>query len=322
MKNYQSFDEFKEDWNNPDYQFELSTSGSTGKPKKNLLSRTKIVISCQNTGSAIPGIQTQKSLCALPTGKMGGFMQLARALQWDTTCEVQKPSSNPMLFLSPSHDFENISLSSLQVHTILNHDDSRMKLRRFKTVLVGGGMFDAKLIQSFQDFNNTSVFVTYGMTETYSHVALQKLPSTSYQPLPGVEIKLGKRDEICIRSEITDHRWLVTNDIGEMLKNGSFKVLGRLDNVVVSGGLKFQLEDIEAIIQEHMEGPYFLSKKEDVVLGEKLVLVTPNKEINLGVINSLIDKSMGKYARIQEIIHQEVILDGVTGKVQRIINVV
>lgn len=321
MKNYRSFDEFKEDWNNLDFQFELSTSGSTGKPKKKFLSRAKIVLSCQNTASAIPGIQTQKTLCALPTNKMGGFMQMARALQWGIICEVHKPSSNPMTPLSTSHDFENISLSSLQVHTILNHADSRKKLRRFKTVLVGGGMLDATLIQSFQDFDRTSIFVTYGMTETYSHVALQKLPSDSYQPLTGVEIKLGKGNEICIRSEITDHQWLMTNDIGEMLKDGSFKVLGRIDNVVVSGGLKFQIEDIEAIIQEHIEGPYFLSKKEDVVLGEKLVLVTPNKEINLGVLNSLIEQSMGKYARIQEIINQEVILDGVTGKVQRIINV-
>ena len=67
---------------------------------------------------------------------------------------------------------------------------------------------------------------------------------------------------------------LVTNDIAEIAPDGRrFRIRGRRDNVVCSGGLKLQIEEMEARLQPHLNVPYMISKRPDDKFGEAVVLL-------------------------------------------------
>jgi O-succinylbenzoic acid--CoA ligase len=96
------------------------------------------------------------------------------------------------------------------------------------------------------------IYHTYGMTETVSHVALRRLngpaASDNFTPLPGVQLGLDERGCLTIRAPMTRGELLVTNDLVELHPDGSFRWLGRWDNVINSGGVKVQVEKVEAAL--------------------------------------------------------------------------
>ena len=116
------------------------------------------------------------------------------------------------------------------------------------------------------------------MTETLSHIALRRVSgphrSQRYTALPGVTLQTDQRHCLVITSpDIGAHR-LATNDIAQLSPDAStFLILGRCDNVVCSGGLKHQVEELEARLQSSLPCPFFLTGVPDAVLGEALTLV-------------------------------------------------
>ena len=96
------------------------------------------------------------------------------------------------------------------------------------------------------------VYHTYGMTETATHIALRRLNgperSDAFVPLPGVELALDDRGCLAIRGAVTAGAWLQTNDIVDLRSDGSFVWLGRWDNVINTGGIKVQIEQVEAAV--------------------------------------------------------------------------
>ena len=79
---------------------------------------------------------------------------------------------------------------------------------------------------------------------------------------------------------------LVTNDIVEIesyiynkVEKLRFRIKGRKDNVICSGGIKIQIEEVEALLKPHLEKPFMLAKKKDEKFGEIAVLLSENKEI-------------------------------------------
>ena len=117
------------------------------------------------------------------------------------------------------------------------------------------------------------------MTETLSHIALRRLsgPEASewYTPFPSVSVSLN--DEGCLvidAPEVCKER-LVTNDIAELATNNhSFRILGRKDNVICSGGIKIQAEEVERMLKAHLRVPYLIGKRPDKKFGEVVVLLT------------------------------------------------
>ena len=118
------------------------------------------------------------------------------------------------------------------------------------------------------------------MTETLSHIALRRLngPEASdwYTPFPSVRLALSPDNCLIIEApEVCPDR-LVTNDIAELTPGDSprFRILGRKDNIICSGGLKIQAEALERQLRPHLHAPFIITKRPDEKFGEIVVLLT------------------------------------------------
>lgn len=273
-------------WESRQDTFSLQTSGSTGQPKAFTLQRERVIASCEATGKAL-NIQPEDSVfCALPVCKIAGWMQVVRALVWKVKLEVAEPSSNPLAGADSGCSIT--SLTAMQLFHILHDPISLAALNRFRVVLIGGGSVSESLEQSLANAHPVC-YHTYGMTETYSHIALRKLNSgAAFQPLPGINIRLNDSGCLCISGDVTGGDWLETNDIAT-LTDGGFVIHGRIDNVINSGGIKIQAEQIELQVQKLLqipEGSFVYFGIPDELLGEKPALIYNPKLVDLSATDT------------------------------------
>ena len=129
------------------------------------------------------------------------------------------------------------------------------------------------------------------MTETLSHVALRRLngPDASewYTPFDGVDVSLNENNCLVINAPMVHEGQLVTNDIAcvqtllpsemvgdEAKRNVRFRILGRKDNVICSGGLKIQIEEVERLLRPHLSVAFLITRANDEKFGEAVVLLT------------------------------------------------
>lgn len=238
------------DWKKGKQEFVLYTSGSTGKPKPIHLQRDKIIYSANLTAKTF-GLQAGDTLlCCLGVNYVAGFMMVMRALVLNCNLYVTPARGNPLQDI----DLENTKLDfaafvPLQLDAIYNNGEKYfLALDKMKAIIVGGAAVSPVLEEKLQVLQ-VPVYHTYSMTETYTHVAIRRLngkhKSDSYFPLPEVELNQDERGCLVVKSTITDNKPLATNDLVEFQQDGSFKLLGRIDNVINSGGIKIQAEEVE-----------------------------------------------------------------------------
>lgn len=119
------------------------------------------------------------------------------------------------------------------------------------------------------------------MTETLSHIALRRIngPEASdwYTPFPSVGVSVSADDCLVIDAPEVCAERLVTHDIVELVQTEQgtrFRILGRKDNVICSGGIKIQAEEVERLLRPHLSAPYIITKRADTKFGEIVVLLT------------------------------------------------
>ena len=170
----------------------------------------------------------------------------------------------------------------LQVYNTLQVPEERERLMQVEHLIIGGGAIDEAMETELRQFPN-AVWSTYGMTETLSHIALRRIsgPEASewYTPFPSVHLSLSDEGCLIIDAPEVCAEPLITNDIAEFAPHGEgrgvvFRILGRKDNVICSGGLKIQAEELERQLRPHMRVPFIISKRPDEKFGEVVVLVT------------------------------------------------
>jgi len=308
--------------------FELKTSGSTGVPKKILLDRNKIAYSALQTAKAFDLKPGDTLLCCLGLNYIAGFMMVMRAIVNDCNLVIAPQSSNPIQDINPQIKIDFASFVPVQMETMMHEAHSMEVMNQMKAILVGGAAVSDSLEKQLQKLT-VPVFHTYSMTETYTHVALKQingpLKKSSYYPLPGVDISLDGRGCIVINSALTDHKPLITNDLGEILPDGSFRLLGRSDNVINSGGIKIQAEKIEAVCSRvfaklGLNPAFFATGIEDNILGQKLVLVVEGKAWGkemIHIFNDQLSMILGKYEMPKQILFVDTIALTQTGKIDR-----
>lgn len=260
----------------------IHTSGSTGEPKPIVLPKNVVQWSANQSKKALQLSEVERVLLCIPFTKVGGRMLLIRSILFGWDIQIQEATANPLLHVSENHTFTFISVVPYQLMTILNDTASKEKLRRFKTILVGGAALSNVLeneAQLFLQSSRTEMYHSYGMTETASHVALRNMRSMKqnrFRLLDGVKVKLSKSG--CMRFEIADLNWVVkTKDVGT-IENRVIEFLSRKDEVINSGGVKLHIHDIRLSIDKILEEEgllirFFLWKQSDDALGEKLVMV-------------------------------------------------
>lgn len=265
-----------QNWRNNSDTFILKTSGSTGKPSQVALPRALLVWSCERFNDKFE-INNPSVWCCLPVTKTAGFMSLIRALYFEGSIYFSKPSLSPRVPSDRNFDFT--SLSPFQLRYLLQK--SSQSLLKISNVLVGGAAVSEDIIESLKNTRSTVFLETYGMTETASNIAMRNISAGEewFTPHEGVFLSATNEGTKIAIPEL-DFK-IKCNDI--ITKKGNkFRVIGRVDEVINSDGLKLNLTDLSSEFKKYVENmptdfDFYLTKKPDEVMGEKLVLVTLNK---------------------------------------------
>ena len=268
-----SLEEFLSEWHNDSPYVRVHTSGSTGEPKAMLVEKRRMLASARITCDFL-GLQSGNTalLCMsldFIAGKMMVVRSLERHLQLVAVPPIGKPEWNASI------DFA--AMVPLQVWNLLHDPEGRQRLMGIRHLIIGGGAIDADLAAVLVGFPN-HIWSTYGMTETLSHIALRRLngPEASdwYTPFPSVTLSVNEDQCLVIDAPEVCAERLVTNDIVEFAADGRFRIVGRKDNVICSGGIKIQAEEVERLLRPYFRVPYLISKRPDQKFGEIVVLLT------------------------------------------------
>jgi o-succinylbenzoate---CoA ligase len=233
----------------------VATSGSTGAPKGVVLSRAAIRASVEAMRTQLGGAGDWA--LALPTHYIAGLMVLARAsLDGTRAVPVRADLGNLQQVADRLSHRRYISLVPAQLDKALRRADATEALASFSAVLVGGAPASLGLVERARRAG-IRVVITYGMSETCGGCVADG------EPLPGVAVELADDGRILIRSstlftgyrlrpdltaETVVHGRLRTQDRG-CWKAGKLVVLGRMDDVVITGGHKVDLFDVEQAVQ-------------------------------------------------------------------------
>lgn len=269
---------FLKNWFSESEIIEVNTSGSTGSPKLISVSKKHMINSAMNTGRFLHLSEGTKALHCLPTQYIAGKMMWVRALVLGWHIDFVEPKGNLTEIIQKEYDF--VAMTPYQVANSLG------RLGQIEKLLVGGGGV-SEIIQDSLSKLKTKVFLSYGMTETVSHIAIQPLNQAAkyffrssgypfqegeFTLLPGVLISQDERNCLVINAEYISDKELITNDIVDITSAFTFKWLGRFDHVINSGGIKLIPEKIELKLCKLIRQPFFVSSLEDDKLGERLVL--------------------------------------------------
>ncbi|WP_172435954.1 AMP-binding protein [Sediminicola luteus] len=260
---------FLSDWFNASDEVVVHTSGSTGKPKPIHLQKAHMKASARATASFFGTFAGTKALLCLSADYIAGKMMWVRALElgWDLHIV---PPSNGLTEINSAFDF--VAMVPMQVQANLNLID------HFKTLIVGGAPMSEDLKNAVRP-KKVSVFETYGMTETITHIALKSVTGKEkcFRALSGVSFSLDSRGCLVIDAPNIANEKIVTNDLVRLGSPTTFEWLGRADNVINSGGVKLIPEQIEKVISPYVSYRFFLSGMPHPSLGEQLVLMVETK---------------------------------------------
>ena len=272
---------------------EVHTSGSTGAPQPLQVGKARMQASARRTCTALGLPHGATALLCMPLRYIAAQMMVVRALEWPLRLWAVQPSSHPLGHLDFAPDF--VAMTPMQAFATLQVPREASLLRQVKTLLLGGGAISQELSQLLRDFPG-EVWSSYGMTETLSNVALRRLngPAASewYAPLPEVGIALANDGTLVITDPVTNDQPLHTHDLAEMRTNedgrSEFRILGRTDNIICSGGIKLQLEELEQRLASHLPYPFLLTATPDAQLGQALTLVYEGPEADLPKVKTLV----------------------------------
>ena len=275
-----SLEEFLEEWHNGRDTLLVHTSGSTGTPKPLWVEKRRMEASARITCEFLGLHEGDTALLCMPLDYIAGKMMVVRALTCGLKLVSITPSGHPLQSVTETIDFA--AMVPMQVYNSLQVAEERERLMQIHHLIIGGGAVDDNLAAELAGFPNY-VWSTYGMTETLSHIALRRLngPEASewYTPFPSVSLSLTDEGCLIIDAPLVCADRLTTNDMAEIDSQGRFRILGRKDNVICSGGIKIQIEEVERLLKPHLAAPFLITKCKDKRFGEAVVLLTESDNL-------------------------------------------
>jgi O-succinylbenzoic acid--CoA ligase len=224
----------------------VTTSGSTGRPKRVVLSRDAVLASVRASAARLGG--SGRWALPLPPSYVAGVQVIVRSLV---------AGHRPVLTGWGDADFT--SLVPTQLHRLLGDPEEVAGLRRMHTVLVGGGPVDAGLRRRAEDAG-IHVVATYGASETAGGCVYDGMPLDGVAVAVGADgrVRLGgptlfegyDGDPGLTAATLVDG-WFLTSDAGRLDEDGRLQVLGRLDDVVISGGVNVPLPAVAERLRAH-----------------------------------------------------------------------
>ena len=306
-----TLEDFLSEWNNDSDRVLVHTSGSTGKPKPMMVEKKRMLNSARITCDFLGLKPGDSALLCMSLDYIAGKMVVVRSIERHLHLISVSPSGHPLKDINlkdangkdVNGEITFAAMVPMQVYNTLQVPEERERLTHVRHLIIGGGAIDASLEKELRSLpGNIAIWSTYGMTETLSHIALRRIngdeASEWYQPFDSV--KISQTDEGClvIDAPLVCAETLVTNDIVEIepyiynkvekhdkeekhdkVEKLRFRIKGRKDNVICSGGIKIQIEEVEALLKPHLEKPFMIAKKKDEKFGEIAVLLTEDEDL-------------------------------------------
>jgi len=234
-----------------DVRLVVATSGSTGTPKRVALTRAAVLASVEASRRRLGG--GGRWVLALPPTYVAGVQVVVRSLVAGHAPVVLDREG------WPDGDDWFVSLVPTQLKRLLDDPAAANALRRARTVLLGGGPIDPALRRRAAD-DGVRVVATYGSAETAGGCVYDGVP------LDGVAVALGEGgrirvagptlfeeylDQPALTAETLVDGWFLTQDAGRFDEDGRLVVLGRIDDVVVTGGVNVPAPAVAARLREH-----------------------------------------------------------------------
>ena len=290
-----TLEDFLSEWNNGSDRVLVHTSGSTGKPKPMMVEKKRMLNSARITCDFLGLKPGDSALLCMSLDYIAGKMVVVRSIERHLHLISVFPSGHPLKDINEEITFA--AMVPMQVYNTLQVPEERERLTHIRHLIIGGGAIDASLEKELQALpGNIAIWSTYGMTETLSHIALRRIngaeASEWYQPFDSVKISQTEEGCLVIDAPLVCAETLVTNDIveiesyiynkvekNEVMEKLRFRIKGRKDNVICSGGIKIQIEEVEALLKPHLEKPFMIAKKKDEKFGEIAVLLTEDEDL-------------------------------------------
>ncbi len=274
--------DFLEEWYNPADFIEVNTSGSTGEPKTIRLKKEFVAESALRTIRFFNLKEGDKVLHCLPSRYIAGKLMVVRALLGKLDLYVVDPAGNFEVLKTMPFKFAAMVVN--QVQKCLEFDRWNLDF-----LLIGGSAIPAPLEEKLQQVTATC-YSSYAMTETATHIALRKLNGEAkdncYHCLDNIEVSLSDNGCLQVFMPGLEQAFLQTTDLAELTDKKTFKILGRVDHVIISGGIKYSPELLEKKLEPFINQPFFITSLPHDTLGQQLVLVVEGTE-NIVLKNEL-----------------------------------
>lgn len=231
----------------------VTTTGSTGSAKEVALSAKAVIASAQASHKFLGAKSGQQWSLLLPLTHIAGVNVLVRSL------ELESEPIDLRNYVGEYPKADYTAIVPTQLYRALHGDERLLRhLQSAKAVLVGGAHLPRHL-RDQSEHNKITVVTTYGMSETSGGCIYNG------KPLDGVEIEIDKNSFVRISgttlastylnsedewSKFFDGTWFTSQDIGEYV-NGFLQLLGRDDEIIISGGENVSLSAIDELLSLH-----------------------------------------------------------------------
>lgn len=309
-----SIEDFIDEWYNDNPYIVAHTSGSTGTPKSIHLLKSDMRVSARATNMFF-GINSESVLgLPLSVDYIAGKMMVVRSLQ--ANCHiVQYPVSNTIKI---NQSIDLLSVVPSQLEYLIKHPEYS---RHIKNLLIGGAPTPLEKLHTLRNLGYKA-WVSYGMTETCSHVALAAEDDDwkVFRAMPAVQFKCDHDGRLEIISNDFSFKTLKTNDVVDLISPTSFVWRGRADGVINSGGIKMYPEELELIYSRFLTGySFYVSSLADEKWGQGIALVVEGPDIDVDAIMLKLRASIVDHTKVpRQIIKVDKLSKTSNGKIRRI----
>lgn len=299
----------------------IETSGSTDAPKRVMLSTDALLASAAGSNTVLGG--PGQWLLALPGHYIAGVQVLVRSIAAGTSPVMLQPGHfDPLAFAAAAERVTEpvryTSLVPVQLSRLVDAaaDNVRVAraLGRFTAILVGGQALQPELLHRAEQLD-VRVVRTYGSSETAGGCVYDGVPignavvrTTRVDGADQLEISgsmlalgyLGDEARTDLRF-VDDHgaRWYRTGDLGEVDADGRVRVIGRADNVIISGGEKVSLDAVERVVRSLPGLAHaVVLPADDPAWGQVPLVVAEGEELpELAAVRDAVASALGSPAR-------------------------
>lgn len=306
---------FLKEWYSDELFICVQTSGSTGEPKTIQLKKEFVAASAKRTLDFFKLRENDKVLHCLSTKYIAGKLMLVRALigKFD------------LYLIDPASDFTLLEKGDFKFAAMVPNQASKLfKLKNWnlEQLLIGGDAISSKLGQQLQKVK-TACYSSYGMTETATHIALRKLNGKNadkyYHCLKDISIQLSENNCLTIFVPGLEKPTLETTDIAKIIDEKTFRILGRSDNIIISGGMKFSPEEIEKKLDADVNFPFMISSAPHEKLGKQIILLveSPHRSDIQSSLETTCKNNLDKFECPRQIVFVEELPKAANGKIKR-----